>query len=132
VVLVEAKSHLPEFASPPSAAAGISRLRISDSLRRVRLALGADACADWTMIRYQYANRLAHLWWLRAQGIDARLLLVGFLGDAEMRGPESAEAWHAAYREADAALGLPADNPLAPYVLHVHPRVPFAGARPPG
>ena len=75
----------------------------------------------WDRVYYQYANRLAHLWFLRAQGVDAHLLLIGFLGDTERGGPSDAEDWHAAYSRADAALGLPRRHALTPFIHHLSP-----------
>lgn len=122
VVLVEAKSHLTEALSSPSAAGPASLARIRRALNDTRVALGADARSDWSRVFYQYANRLAHLHWLCAQGVDAHLLMVGFLGDVDMRGPDRAEEWHVLYLAAHHALGLSGRHPLARRVHHVHPR----------
>ncbi|MBY6073979.1 hypothetical protein [Vannielia litorea] len=72
---------------------------------------------------YQLANRLAFLSFLRQRGIDALLLLVGFVGDEERNGPTSAEAWQAAEATAFYALGLPASHALRRAVVSIHPRV---------
>jgi hypothetical protein len=123
VVLVEAKAHIAEAISTPCAAGPDSARMIADSLMRAKRALGADDRSDWTRVLYQYANRLAHLWFLREQGVDARLLFVDFLNDAERGGPAHAESWAAAYAMADHALGLPAAHPLRGAIAHVHPDV---------
>jgi hypothetical protein len=124
VVLVEAKSHVPEFCTPGTGAGPDSRAAIVRSLDTVAEALGAKPKCAWADIFYQYANRLAHLWFLRREEIDAYLALVGFLGDRKMRGPETAEVWRAAYQVADYALGLPGRHALSRYIIHVNPRVP--------
>ena len=122
VVLVEAKAHVTEFLTSPSAAtAPESVAQIACALRQVKADLGADDRSDWSRVFFQYANRLAFLWWLRARGIDAHCLFVSFLGDTEMGGPEHAETWEALFRAADHALGLSPRHPLRPYILHVHP-----------
>jgi hypothetical protein len=122
VVLVEAKAHVTEFLTSPSAAtAPESVAQIARALRQVKADLGADDRSDWSRVFFQYANRLAFLWWLRARGIDAHCLFVSFLGDTEMGGPEHAETWEALFRAADHALGLSPRHPLRPYILHVHP-----------
>ena len=122
VVLVEAKSHVREFLSPPSAAkAPASVAQIKVALEATKRALGADPCSDWSRVFFQYANRLAFLWWMRSQGIDAYCLFLSFLGDHGMNGPDHAETWRALYLAADHALGLPTRHALTPYVLHVHP-----------
>lgn len=122
-VLVEAKAHLREFLSPPTQARGVSRARIEAAFRAVQDDLGIRPRASWAEVYFQYANRLAFLWWLRRQGVDAKLLFVSFLGDADIGGPESAEAWHAAFSAADHALGLPKRHELAAHVHHVLPDV---------
>ena len=123
VVLVEAKAHLREFLGAGSSASPPALSRISATLARTRAALGADDRSDWARVLYQYANRLAHLLWLREQGVEAHLLLVGFLGDRARGGPATAEAWQAAYLVADHALGLPAAHALKRCIHHVHPDV---------
>jgi hypothetical protein len=123
-VLVEAKAHVAEFFSSPCAAeADTSRLRIRDSLVACKRALGADDRSDWMRCFYQYANRLAHLWWLHEQDIRAHLLLVNFVGDNDMNGPDSRDAWDAVERAADYALGIRRGHPLSAFVHHVHPDV---------
>lgn len=123
-VLVEAKAHVAEFFSSPCAAeAETSRQRIAASLAACKTALGADQRSDWMRCFYQYANRLAHLWWLRQQGVEAHLLLVNFVGDDDMKGPDDPAAWHAVERAADYALGLPARHALSSHVHHIHPDV---------
>lgn len=124
VVLVEAKSHVPEFLSSPSAARSPrSQEMIRQALERTRLQLGADDRSNWARVFFQYANRLAHLWWLRQSDVDAKLLFVSFVGDVEMKGPSTPEVWDAAFQTADHALGLPARHPLRQHVMHVHPVV---------
>ena len=117
VVLAEAKAHLGEFNSPPSAAGTRSAAQIDRAFEQVQASLGIEL-RPWRRRRYQYANRLAHLWWLRSLGVDAHLLFVSFLGDSEMPGSASRQDWHAAYELADRELGLPADHELTRTVHH--------------
>lgn len=129
VLLVEAKAHIAEMCSPGTAAAGESRKRIKRVLDAEAVELGADPKrADWAEHFYQLANRLAHLHFLRKQGVEAWLVLVGFLGDREMRGPTNREAWEAAYEVAFHVMGLHRRHALAPHVVHVHPSVPDMSA----
>jgi hypothetical protein len=123
IVLVEAKAHVAELLSPPCQAGPQSLARIEAALARVRADLGAVGGAAWTHTFYQLANRLAHLHFLRSMGIDAHLLLVGFVGDDEMGGPSSAAEWRTAYRVADYAMGLRSGHRLAAFVHHIHPEV---------
>lgn len=89
-MLVEAKAHLEEFLGPPCAAGEQSRVRIARAMEGVRESLGASPGTNWTRRFYQYANRLAHLDFLRRNGVDAILLLVNFTGDIETDGPQEA------------------------------------------
>lgn len=122
VVLVEAKAHVAEALSTPSAARSpASRARIAASLSRAKQALGADDRSDWARCFYQYANRLAHLWWLRQQGVDAHLLFVGFIHAPDVPHPATESAWEALYLAANHALGLTPRHPLAGAIHHIHP-----------
>jgi hypothetical protein len=121
VVLVEAKAHIAEMLSSPCAAGTASLARIKAALDSVRLTLGARAGADWSTSFYQLANRLAHLYFLRRCGVDARLLLVGFVGDRDMGGPRSAAEWNVAYQVANYAMGLSPTHALSPFIHHIHP-----------
>lgn len=125
VVLVEAKAHTDEFLTTSSKATDpASVAMIAAALSACRSALGADDRSDWVRCYYQYANRLAHLWWLRGQGVPAHLLFVHFVGDAERKGPDSPREWEVAERAAHYALGLKPGHPLARWVHVLHPDVP--------
>lgn len=121
VILVEAKAHIDEFFSPPSAATGKSRETIAASLTATREALGVSSSTDWSTRFYQFANRLAHLYFLRSHGVDAYLLFVDFICDDDMRGPTCADEWAAVYRTAEYAFGLPKTHALSKFVFHVYP-----------
>lgn len=122
-VLVEAKAHLREFFTPASQAGPQSLDRINAAFHAVQADLGIHPAMPWARVYFQYANRLAFLWWLRQQGVDAKLLFVGFLNDDDIGGPTSAETWQAAFAGADYALGLPSRNRLAAHVCHLTPDV---------
>ena len=124
VFLVEAKSHVAEFLTTPSAAKAPKSVGlIAQSLSDAKAALQADDRSDWSRTFFQYANRLAHLWWLRQNRVDAQLLFVSFLSDDDMKGPKRAETWSAVFNAADHALGLNTAHALSPYIYHVHPDV---------
>jgi hypothetical protein len=78
---------------------------------------------EWDALGVTDFDRLAHLRWLRGHGVDAKLVLAGFVNDDEMPGKTSPEAWEAAYLMADHVLGLPARHPLSGHVIHVFPDV---------
>lgn len=122
VVLVEAKAHIRELASTCGAGPE-SRERITMALDATRAALGGAESTEWTAGFYQYANRLAHLHFLRSADVDAHLLMVGFKNDHDVGGPVSESEWRAAYADMEAALGLPRAHPLSPAIHHVFPDV---------
>ena len=75
ILLVEAKAHIPEMVTAPTQARGESaRQKIQDSLGRVKAFVNSKAPVDWSTSFYQYANRLAHLYW-DATGQRPRRLL---------------------------------------------------------
>lgn len=123
VILVEAKSHLREFLTPATQATNASRSKIERAFRTVHQLEGIEPPSDWTRCFFQLANRIAHLSFLRQRGIDAHLINVGFVGDAEMRGPDTPEAWSAAEMTALFALGLADTHPLRRAIHSVHPPV---------
>jgi hypothetical protein len=130
ILLVEAKAHVGELCSPGSAAGAVSLARIAARLEEVAQALGASATrAPWTTHFYQLANRIAHLHFLRSNGVDAWLVLVNFLGDTDMRGPGTAEVWEAAYAIAWHVMGLGNRHPLSRYIVEVYPDVREQSAR---
>lgn len=123
-LLVEAKAHVQEMCSPGSAASVKSLELIQARLDTTAKALNAkDDIVAWHKNFYQFANRLAHLHWLRSLGVDARLVMVNFLNDADMGGPTSAREWHAAYQVAHHVMGLGRRHKLTPYIIEVFPDV---------
>ena len=108
ILLVEAKSHIPEMVTAPTQARGESaRQKIQESLARVKTFVKSRAPADWSTSFYQYANRLAHLYWMReVNGHDAYLVNLFFLNDREMNGPTAQTEWQAAIRLQEVFLGI--------------------------
>lgn len=108
VLLVEAKAHIPEMVTAPTQARGESALRqIQQSLGVVKSFVNSRAPADWSTSFYQYANRLAHLYWMReVNGHDAYLVNLFFINDREMNGPRSTAEWEAAIRLQEVFLGV--------------------------
>jgi hypothetical protein len=92
VFLIEATAHVSEMDSNCHASQG-SRLLIQQSLAQAKTAYGAKPEADWLIGYYQSASRLAHLHFLRRNGIPAWLGLVYFLNDHDMSGPQTSEGW---------------------------------------
>ncbi|HEY2873304.1 MAG TPA: hypothetical protein VGJ56_15375 [Reyranella sp.] len=124
ILLVEAKAHVAEMCSPATTASAESRSKIETALDEVAKALGANAGrAAWTEFFYQIANRIAHLHFLRVNGMESWLVFVNFLGDREMGGPTTPEAWEAAYQVAFHVMGLRKNHPLSRFIIHVYPNV---------
>lgn len=109
LLLIEAKANIPEFDSSPTGASGKSRREIEDALQKTRDFLRIGSKADWTRCFYQYANRLAHLYFLRELNkVNAALVFVYFVGDKTVPGrePVSREGWEAAISLATHHLGI--------------------------
>lgn len=105
VILVEAKAHVGELASNCDAGER-SRNTIDGSLKAAKDFYGAAKSADWASGYYQYANRLAHLMFLRQRGVDAHLVFIYFLNDRDVRGPTSAIGWADVIDDCHVRLGL--------------------------
>ena len=121
VFLLEAKAHLPELFSSGTGAGGPSLELIRASMERVQHSLGVRSEMDWTGCFYQYANRLAHLWWLREQGVNAYLVYVYFLNDQSVSkpAPTSRAEWEAAFYVMRKCLGLTSHR-LSSFVVDLY------------
>lgn len=115
VVLVEAKSHPQEVYGGGTQAGPVSRERIKKALAETQrwLRLNEEPERWMDPLRpaerghssvYQSANRYAHLYWLRKQGIEAWLVHLLFVDDPF--GRTSREAWEAALPQIEDDLGL--------------------------
>jgi hypothetical protein len=110
VLLVEAKAHVRELASD-CAASPSSRSQIDQGLDAAKRAFGVRPDADWSRGYYQYANRLAHLYFLRERcGVDAHLVFLYFLNARDTARPASRAEWEHGIAAAHRALELPADH----------------------
>jgi hypothetical protein len=109
-LFVEAKAHIPEAASPATKASPDSLKLISRSLDEARRFYAPKAKAPWSNLFYQYANRLAHHYFLtEVNGLKSVLVFLYFVNADDMQGPMSEEEWHGAVRLIQAVLGLPKD-----------------------
>lgn len=106
VFLVEAKAHIPELISTLQATNPNSKSKIRASLEKTKADLGCKADFDWSTTFYQYANRLAHVNFLKQNIIPAYLISVYFLNDTEMGGPKTSEEWKGAIKLLHQCLGL--------------------------
>ena len=112
-LLIEAKANIPEFDTNPTGATGTSLHKIRKALDETREFLGVRSKTDWSKCFYQYANRLAHLYFLRELNkVNATLVFVYFTGDTTVssRDPVSLEGWQTAIGLATHHLGIQADS----------------------
>jgi hypothetical protein len=108
-LFIEAKAHIPEAASPASKASSPRSIElIEKSLSEARGYYAPRATAPWSKLFYQYANRLAHHYFLtQVNSVPSVLVFLYFVNADDMLGPMSEEEWHGAVRLIHAVLGLP-------------------------
>ena len=137
IILLEAKAHTKELRGGATGANGNSLKLIRSSLEATRQFIGVTRAPDWARSAfYQYANRLAHLYFLRdLNGIDAFLVFLYFLNAKEMSadntlvprtkrewadgGKNEAGIWQDGIRQLKRYLGISAEHPLSPYIIDV-------------
>lgn len=107
VIIIEAKAHLAELKSPRSAAGPASAKVIEAALNLSKAHFGVPAETDWSASHYQYANRLAHLFFLREHVVKAELVFLYLVNDPTMSKPTTRNEWAAAIDKAHGALMLP-------------------------
>ena len=120
IILVEAKANIPEIVSPGTSASAESRTLIDNSLLETKRYLRVPEDIPWSGRLYQYANRLAHLYLLRAlNGVDTHLIFLYFTCATDVNGPETVKEWIAALTVAKRVLGLRSRHRLHRYVHDV-------------
>jgi hypothetical protein len=119
IFLVEAKAHISEMVSSPSGAGENSLNKIRAELERTKDFLHAKPNVDWATHFFQYANRLAHLKFLRFdKGRSAFLVFIYFVGDQDMKGPSTKEEWLGAIELLHSFLGI-GRTKLTPFMADV-------------
>jgi hypothetical protein len=121
-LLVEAKANEPEFTGAPSAASPESLKQIKKALGKVKGDLGVHRHYAWTGSYYQYANRLAVLWFLRKHRVPAHLVFVYFTGDVfpdKTPCPRTKAGWETMIDARRLTLGLPRRHRLSKFDHHV-------------
>ncbi len=104
-VLVEAKAYIEEAANGGSKAGPDSKSTILSALDQTRAYLKVRPDVVWDGPFYQYANRIAHLYYLHVLNrIDAYLVFVYFLNADDVPFPCTLEQWQGATRLTKAAL----------------------------
>jgi hypothetical protein len=106
VLLVEAKSHVPEiYGSGCGATSAASKEKIETALALTKNWLEVVGERDWKGTLYQSANRLAHLYFFReVLRVKAWLLNIYFLEDPHS--PTSRSEWDAGISNVKRAIGL--------------------------
>ena len=116
-ILVEAKAYIEEAVDFRSKASPQALTRIGSSLAEAQKAYSASSDAPWDSPLYQYANRLAHLYFLRRlNNIDAYLLFLYFSDAPDVPNPSSKSEWIGAVRLIKKCVGLPMAHPFQRYV----------------
>ena len=105
-VLVEAKSHINEIHGGGCHATAESLQKIERALAETRQWLGIDGDPDWRGHLYQYANRLAHLYFLRKKVGRGPAWLVNLYFLDDPIGPTSEQAWKREIETVKSSLGL--------------------------
>ena len=109
-LLVEAKANISELISHCGVKDPDSARLIAERLKEAQKWLGRRHTNDWTTDFYQYANRLAHLYFLRElQGKDAFLVFVYFVNDTAHI-PTLFEEWRGALQLQKKLMGLAASR----------------------
>ena len=111
-ILVEAKSHIAEIYGNGCKAMGASLAKIERALTETKAWLSVENDPDWLGPLYQYANRLAHLYFvLKRFGKPVWLVNLYFLDDPI--GPTSEQQWRVEIQKVKDTLGLAAPIPNA-------------------
>jgi len=111
IILVEAKSHIPEVYGNGCQASPRSRDRIEKALADTKQWCGASTDADWTGPLYQSANRLAHLYFVRER-LKRQAWLVNLYFISDPIGPADHDAWNTELQKVKASLGLTSRVPF--------------------
>lgn len=114
IILVESKAYVEEAVDYRSRASANSLERIRGALAEAKVAFIAAADAAWIEPFYQYANRLAHLYYLRRlNGFSAYLLFLYFANAPDVLNPTNIEEWRGAERLIKKSLGLSSQHPFS-------------------
>lgn len=125
-ILVEAKAHILEVGSQRYAcrASSYNREQIEESLTIVKQALGAKLEADWMGDYYQYANRLAHLYFLHVMcKVPTWMVFIYFLSSNRDFPLPTRKDWDKSLARVQKTLGLPQDHLLTQRIVNVFPKV---------
>jgi hypothetical protein len=117
VILVEAKSHIPEIYGSGCQASPESLVKIEAAIGHARSWCDASTGENWLGPLYQSANRIAHLYWLYERlRTPAWLVNLYFTGDPI--GPADRPQWEREVASVKTQLGLtrPVPNVIEVYL----------------
>lgn len=121
--LIEAKAHISEQMIESTGATSIESINlIKKSLEETKAFLDVKSDVSWCKENYyQYANRIAHLYYLREiNKIDAHLLFIYFLNDKTVTGKsETKEDWKQAINDVYKKLELEKNNKLSDFIHNI-------------
>lgn len=125
VFIMEAKAHISEInIDSTRASSGKSLELIEKSLNETKEFLNIKSDISWCKENYyQYANRIAHLYYLREKNkIDAHLLFIYFLNDKSVvtgKKEETKEDWEKEINGIYNKLELKENNKLSKFIHHI-------------
>ncbi|TET44195.1 hypothetical protein E3J62_11040 [candidate division TA06 bacterium] len=131
VILLEAKSHRGELKGTCGASTR-SREKIERSFATVKRVLGVKADADWLHGHYQYANRVAHLYFMNIVAeVPTWLVFLYFVGDTKpKKGPQTVAGWETILDRVRKKIGLPNYHLLNQRIVTVFAQAtPYGGKR---
>lgn len=106
--LIEAKAHIEETVDYSTGATSkISIDLINKSIKEAKDKYSNNKMAYWQKPFYQYANRLAHLYFLKElNGIDTYLIFIYFCNATDVDKPTSKDEWNGHIRTVEKVLAL--------------------------
>ncbi len=122
IIVLEAKSHVSELSGFGYACRAQSKSleKITASMNAVKQALGVKPEVDWLGDYYQYANRVAHLYFLNVvANIPTWMVFLYFVGDVEQQGPMTTDEWTPALALLRSQVELPRHHLLDERLLSV-------------
>lgn len=144
VILIEAKNYpgevrgggckagdvTPVTSRHPVSRTTNARTRITEALNAAAKNIGVQNSDHWLGSLYQYANRLAHVDFLRRNGVDARMVNVCFTGDPNLRRRTTAEQWRTSSADLKKEVGFAVEAPawLVDVVLPARDRSELVGS----
>lgn len=122
VFIVEAKGHIEEIISPESGAKNPESIKkIRNALQETKDFLNVKSEYDWSKTLYQYANRLAHLYYLKeCCEVNAHLIFIYFTEDKSWEDYGTEYGWKCAEIVVHKILGLPKQHKLSKYIHNVY------------